>query len=531
MTSISTQKHVCVGAKVAGLARPLLMVLLLLATVWLLWFAADRAIQLLGYPYPTDTLEGTLLHEARLMRAGAPLYQPLEHYSFVSAPYPPLHPLLLALVDLLVGPHLFWSGRLVSLVAALMVGLMVCLTIRFVTGCWSAGLFATAMLLSAPPVFIWATRIKPDLFALMWTTGGLAVATWAASSRGRVANLRLVAAATCFALAFLTKQTAVAAPLATGVALLIGDLLVWRRRRSAAQGSSQSLPSPQTLLSPQTLIFGFSYLILTLGMWFVLDQIYAGQYTVHVWWSGDRVRWWSLGLFLKLVGLILPYWPLLLLGALGAIVGLYRQRDRILACYTLIAPLTLSAAGETGANHNHLLETLLAFNLSAGVLIGRHLMLQVAHGIETGWPRLIAGYSLIIALLLIQGGLLLKPHPWYGSELDPTMRSTPERFVAFMRGTPGEILADDPGLLMLAGKPIRYDDASTMGPAAAIGKWDQRGLIEDITHQRFSAIMLPINVNTETSDPAGRWSPEVLAAIRQYYTRLYYDEISTYVPR
>ena len=73
--------------------------LLVLLGLVLAWHGIAQLYLLFGWPYPTDGLEDTLLYEARLMRAGQALYQPLALDRFVSAPYPPLHPLLLALAD------------------------------------------------------------------------------------------------------------------------------------------------------------------------------------------------------------------------------------------------------------------------------------------------------------------------------------------------------------------------------------------------------------------------------------------------
>jgi hypothetical protein len=588
----------------AGAIRPLFATLLLGVALVLLWLATSQATLLMNYPYPVDSLEGTLLHEARLLRAGEPLYQPLELYRFTSAPYPPFHPLLLAQVDRFIGPHIFWYGRLISLCAALAVALLSILLVRSLSGSWSAAVLSTAILLSAPPFYIWATRIKPDLLALMWTTLGLSLATWARTGTLRISRsradhtpsppaplppgeredsapeyvrpplsrsgrggwgeraerrrdhysksigfkgeqeaggrsqdrtagntrstLRLIAAALCFSLAFLTKQTAVTAPLATGLALLIDDLLAWYHTRAEDTPPRPLLRRLRSLISPQTWIFVATYMILALGTWAILDVIYAGQYTVHVWWSGDRVRWWSLALLLKITGLLLPYWPLLLFGAIAAIMGMGRYTSRTLACYALVVPLSLSATGEIGANHNHLLETLLAYSLCAGMLVGWLLTQQLSGAGRTG---IIGRYLSLVVVLSAQVWLIFHPPAWYGSELNPALRSNPERFIKFMHATPGEILTDNPGLLLMADKPIRYDDPSTMGAAARIGKWDQRGMLDDIANHRFSTIMIPLNVREDTIDPSGRWSPEMIAAIAQYYTLLYDDQIITYVPR
>jgi hypothetical protein len=216
------------------------------------------------------------------------------------------------------------------------------------------------------------------------------------------------------------------------------------------------------------------------------------------------------------------YIPLLLLG-LGLWGFAWRDRRALLpAWYMLVAPLTLFAAGETGSHHNHLLETLLACSVAGCACAG----LAARSLARRPFPAL--G---VLALFGLQLLLAFQPLAWYGSELAPNPKDPPDRYLAFISNTPGEILADDPGLLLMEGKPIRYDDASTQGPAAAIGKWDQSGLLDDIAHRRFSAIMIPVDVRTERYDHAGRWTPEMIAAIRANYQLLYRDRIITYVPK
>src|SRR5436853_7862951 len=111
MSNVAPQSN----TRPAALSGATWIVALALLALPLLWSAATRLLALLNYPYPHDGLAGTLLHEARLLWAGEPLYQPLTRLRFVSAPYPPLHPLLLGLVNKIAGPHVFWSGRLISL--------------------------------------------------------------------------------------------------------------------------------------------------------------------------------------------------------------------------------------------------------------------------------------------------------------------------------------------------------------------------------------------------------------------------------
>lgn len=492
-----------------------------IAALWLLFSALNHLAWLLNHPYPTDGLEGTLLHEARLLWSGQPLYQPLELYTFVSAPYPPLHPLFVGFADQFAGPHVFWSARLVAVIATLVIAATIVILVRRVSRSWLAGLLGAAVFLSAPPVLLWGARVKPDLFALQWTTLGLcfsvgAFQSWTENARPRAADRSwrwLIPALICFWLAFLTKQTAVMAPFATGLALLTADLRSWRH---AERSGYIWLP-----VRWRTAAFGLSYLGGALGILLLLDLITAGQFTAHI--SGlHRSEWWSMHLVRKYVRLLLPYWPLMLLGLALIIQAIRDDRALVPVCYGLVAPITLMGAAEIGANHNHLLETILA--------------LSIAGGCAAGWAarmtaeRRLAGASLLV-LFFIQIVLAQQPQPWFVGELAPP--DPPERFINFIRNTPGEILADDVGLLLMAGKPIRYDDPSTMGPAAVSGVWDQRGLIEDIAQQRFSAIMIPEDVIAEPVpyDGVGRWTTEVRMAIREHYELKFRDRINTYAPK
>ncbi|MFL5802810.1 MAG: ArnT family glycosyltransferase [Roseiflexaceae bacterium] len=573
MSEISQRpRALAATASMIALIGPLALAAFALAALVLLWRAAGRLAALLAYAYPHDGLEGTLLYEARLLWSGEPLYQPLEPQRFVAAPYPPVHPLLLGLFDHIAGAHVFWGGRLLSLAAALGVAVLIVLLVRRVAGSWLAGLLGAALFLSAPPALLWATRIKPDMLALLWTALGLYLAT-AENREPRTENREpsgqqrtknkeqkavapsprhlvilsschlviggwsLLAAAVCFALAFFTKQTAVAAPLAVGLALLVADVRAFRA--GARAGYAGRLP-----VRRRTLAFGLTYLGLLAATWLLLDVATRGQFSFHIWVMHRRASW-SAQLMWKFVALLAPYWGAMLL-AVALLVRAVRS-DRVLvpAGYALLAPLTLLGAGKTGANHNHLLETLLALALAAGIAAGWVARTRPHRGTENrhpqGQPRTDTQQRsavdgrwsvvcvVIIALLVAQIALAFRPQEWYLGELTPD--DPPERFLGFIRNTPGEILADDVGLLFMAGKPLRYDDPTGMGPVALSGLWDQRGLVEDIQQRRFSAIMLPLDIKRGAIDPAGHWTPEMLAAIYEHYRLAFHDRINTYVPK
>lgn len=504
-----------------------ILVLLNIASLPLLHRSLNRLVDQLRRPYPNDGIEGTLLHEARLLWAGEPLYRPLTRYEFVSAPYPPVHPALIALFDQLGGPHPFWGARLVSALSTFALVLLIILIIWTVGRSWLASILGAAICFSAPVILLWGSRIKPDMLTLCFTSLGLLCAllgtstgTWQLSTKHPPfwrtrAWWWLALAAVWFTIALFTRQTALMAALAVSVALVLNDLVAWRRKQ---------LPDQYWMLPLQkrTVAFGLLLVGLMLGCWGLADLITAGQFTGHI-WGLHRSEWWSLYLVQKYSLRLLPYWPALLLVLPLLTWALRSERARMLACYVLIAPISLLGAAEISANHNHLLETQLVISLACGVAVAWAARIQPQHPITS-----VARFS-IVALFALQLWGAYQPQKVFQGEF--RRGDTLERFVVFMQHTPGEILADDVGLLIAAGKPVRYDDPSTMGPAARWGIWDQSGLIEEIRQQKFSAIMIRDDVEQEPYDQVGRWTSEMRAAIRSQYVLKFNDRIRVYVPK
>lgn len=518
----------------------LALLLLSMPTIARSWtFLQQRLVA----PYPNDGLEGTLLYEARLVWAGQALYRPLSPYEFVSAPYPPLFTACVALFDQLPGPSIFSGGRLVCVLSAFGLCAVIILLVRAVGRSWLAGLLGATLFFIAPAVILWATRIKPDMLAIFLATSGLlavilsercvirepgAQQTEARHSDRNASRTRSMAwlcvAAALFALAFFTRQTTVIAAMASGLGLLLNDLIAYRQglRESFIRWGQRHVPIRQSTLAFGTLLAAFC-----LGGWWLADIITAGQYSAHV-WGLHRSEWWSLYLVQKYTRQLYPYWPSVLLLIPLLLQMRHNPRVRILACYVLLAPVTLLGAAEISAHHNHLLETILALSISLGMALAwasGQAMAQRQQGHGLTW----IGITLVLALAAGQFWLASKEHPFFKGELAPP--DPPTRFIEFVANTPGEILADDVGLLLAGGKAVRYDDPSTMGPAARWGIWDQRGLLEEIAAKKFSAIMLRDDVEKDPYDDVGRWTREMRQAINRHYKIKFRDKIRVYVPK
>lgn len=532
-----------ITALIAYLLVGLCLAVALWNGVWHSWRFVQHSSLALAFPLPLDGLEGTLLHEAWLLQAGEALYQPLQPDRFVSSPYPPMHYVLLAIFAPAdwQGPHVFFEGRLVSLAVSLITAFfLAALSLRQSRSLASATL-AIGLWLAFAPVQLWSTRIKPDPLALAFTMAGLFAASFydpQAAIASKSSFLRRYGAPfialCCFVLAYFTKQTAIVAPASVCLALfLAASAKALREERSWAR-----LWRDRAVW--HAFGFGFAYVLMVGLVWALLDLISDGQYTFHI-WGLHRSEWWSFDLMLKFLELLLPSWPLVLLaiaGIVAAIFQLVRKPDLkakalIPACYMLAAPCTLFGAGEIGANHNHLLETHLALVLISSSLIGTPL-----YSLQKGWKAkqdqaYIWKVSLLaclgVALIALQFWNFVERPAWYGNQFDP-LDNHSGRYLALIRSQPGEVLADDVALLVAAGRPLRYDDPSTMGPAVRSGVWDESHLLEEVRQQHFSVIMLPIGPN-ETVDAKGRWTTAFLTTLHEHYKPLYRDRITTYVPR
>jgi len=514
-------------AGLASLRRwlPTLLLLLALLPIALKVPAAARFSEsILTYPFQVDDSEGVILSEARLLAQGIDPYQPARPDFFTAAPYTPIFTLINA-AAFAVGPFTFKVGRGVAWLATLVVAILIGGLVWWRTRRPLLALWTGLGLLTINLVSVWSVRARPDHMALAMNLAGFAViwvrwrvltATPRAATRwslDRAAWRTLALATLCFALGFYTKQTLLAAPVAVGLGLLLT-----RPRVGVAFG----------LLYGTAVAIPFAILTaLTRG------GFYQKIVAFHSSWGASD--------FLRLaVPALERYWPLLLGGAtLLLAVGIAAARaprplatlradpELLPAFYLPVAAFFALGAGTHGGNHNHFIETLVVAIFCAALAIGRF----ASQG--RGLPLAAA---LLVALTLALGGEERLGEPgWLARDFRPPLAREREGWAnvaAFVTNDPGPVYADNVGLLLVAGKEVRYTDPFSLAFAVRTGQWDDSALVARVERGEFSLIELRYDLFAPgISGPPDDLTPGLYAAIRARYRVVESNVVILYAPK
>lgn len=448
--------------------------------------------------FQMDNEEGALLFQAVELRGGRVPYRLLDDFPYVAGTYPPVYLAAAAALHRPGAPD-FFGGRLVSvaamLAAALGLAALVVLRARH-----EAGALAFAFFLAAWPVYRWMPYFRVDALALAWTVAALAVVSAAPRRRGALA-----AAAVLCALAVFTRQTALSAPAAIAVVLL--------------------LTAPQRGLFFLGCFAGAVVVPLA-----ALVAVTRGQFLVHtVTYNINTFSWADVAVWVRHLTTFYPW--ALAAGAVGllALAGLAAARRGAVpaplglrrwngapespelaflpAAYLLFSVTNVLAAGKAGSAENYLLEPLAALAWFVGDALAR-----LAR--TPGAGR--AAAAMCAVLMVVQSVHLLR---WretaYSRHAPPAPRDivdqqSVQRLVAAARG---EVYAELAGLCVQAGKPVPYQPF-IMSELARQGIWDPAPWHDAIAARRFELMIFCQDPQGE----AGRiYTAGAFALVREHY--------------
>ena len=470
---------------------------------------AGHALMTITFRYPLDYGEAPLVDQAVRLAAGQNIYRnDLSEPPYTISNYPPLYILVLAPFVKLFGPT-FLAGRVLSILCTLAAATFLGLTVYTHTRERLAGGVTTMLFLTFPYVVSWSALLRVDMLALALSAAALYV-----TSRVPKHNRGLMITALLLIAATYTKQSyGLAAPMAVFVWL-------WTQERQQA-------------FKLVAWVGGVGLALLV-----VLNILTHGGFVFNVFTA--NVNPFE-------VGTVQHYWrqlrqtlPMLLIvgGAFLFLVPRKSQSDKIglrnIPAWTLIAPYLLggviSAAtiGKIGSNVNYLLELCAALSLTTGILLGwsasawkktpQPAPLAVAPQppiLKQGWSMLRGAFMILLA---VQVAFMIR-NTLRGPIEDSKWRIKPKQDLEYMEWlvetTAGPILADEfMGMLTLNHRPL-YIQPFEITQLANAGLWDQTPLLEGIRNQEFPYIF--IHHFMEYSVYQSRWTPEMLAAIMQFY--------------
>ncbi len=496
----------------------------------------------LNYPYWRPGSEGLILDETLRIRHGLPIYDPITQTAFISGPYPPVFYYLNAWL-MNFGGEGIQTGRWLAFGSALVcAGLVGWLVWQGSRSLWAACLFGPLLLLTSP-FLIWASRNRGDVLMVAFNLAGLVCLSYlnleqitmpARSSQAKrffTKNLLLaLVSIVFFGLAFYTKQTGVAAPLAVCVWLMSQN---WR--------------------------FGLKYgagLVAGVALPFViLEFVTRHEFYRHI--VSYHALPWTWANFSHWTGVFVADNPVVVISSVGLMVvlmGSWFQSRRIkrrieplppstivieahharhvslVAWFGLLALMGLVTTGVEGADHNHLLLPVAAVVTGAGVAFGWCL-----RGPKMAWRWVGLAVALALAVQLWFGWDSLLQN--YSFDLTSKFSSAEQtqmgKIIAYIKTVNGPILSEEVALPALAGKEaqVEYNDVYTLGLLAEAGKWNSDGLAEQVRQKHFALILVPFDLDSQRAINHKVWPPAVLQAIKDNYQVKFRDLWFMYVPK
>jgi hypothetical protein len=454
--------------------------------LYLVLFTLSAAGRLAGPAEEFTYGESWLLDGARMVARGEGLYAAPDQIPLMHIAYTPLYYVVVGELQRVVGDSSYTVGRVVSLLATLGGVAALAWSLKRLTTRWSVGLLAAGFFLTQNlTALLWAPLHRVDPLALGLTLWGLALATGGRTSQAGV----------LFLLAVLTKQTYIIAPVAVAIA-------IW--------------PCRAKLFHFGAIVGGGGVIAICIAQW--LTHGWFLWHTLSA--NGNRP---DMVTFAALMGSFLQFNGLAVLAALGSFALPAAPGERVWRIYFLGCLATLPSLAKLGASSNYWLELSAATAACLG-LASYHL---------TAWPRarLIApvviagslftavpGYQAIAFEAAANAAELLKPSSPRYLSLVGDGGTTPLRvdasFVDSIAAEPGDLLTDNSGLAVAAGKRIEFE-FQIFQLLNAEGQWSEQPILDAIATRRFSlvALMHPLDGPVEGT----RWTPALRAALRAAY--------------
>jgi hypothetical protein len=442
--------------------KSLVAAVVLLAVATRLRFAFIKAM----LPFELDYEEGNVLNAAyRILHHQTPYPDP-GSFPYTLNPYGPVGYSLAAFGLKILGLS-FFGPRLLVFIAGLLILLLIArLTVSF-GGYREIGVLFGCLFICSPLLRLWFPLLRVDLWAILWSLFGLYIF----SVRPRLWWL----ACALFVIALLTKPTAIAAP-----AACVMELLLRRRLREAAR-----------------FVVGITMALVICGLGLGSNFMFALLRTHPDPYSLKRA------LHLYLLGLENMQLVLAIVICSVALGFRWNERSRLAWLYLAICSVTPLSAGKLGSETNHFLEWAAAVSISGG--------LAISYLLES-YRRLGQAFAIGVAALTIVFAL----GPRYSLAAEAQPQGCLEAY-NFMRSFPGNrVLSEDTASLVLSAKPVLVSNPFVTTQLGNSVAWSNGSMGELVRNQFFDLIVLGGDVQHYQPE-SGRWPLSVISGVGEHY--------------
>ena len=468
------------------------------------------AIEAIRYPFQLDYGEGIVWQQALLI-PGPRMYGDITRYPFIVFHYPPFYHLVVRCLALL-GANMLVAGRSVSVASTLMIAVLAAgLSFRAsrdetarapaLAGAAVAGLSVFCYW----PVVVWSPLFRVDMPATALSFLGVWCAVRSVD-HPRQLYLALIA----FVLAVYTKQSSLAAPLATVPVMLLAT----RARTIKACGLGFLLGMVALALLMWVTHGGFLRHIILYN----LNRYNLGTAFLAVSLQSSQIVF----LVLAIAGIYFG-WRGLATQAPFANLAAFGQHLRhnpssltraILLLYFTASTATLATLGKSGGTLNYFIEWMCIWSPWIGTLTA--MLVNTALGSDGHQSPLHRPIALImVPILLIYQVALMPSSAATAYRLNDSERTKQlGQLLARVDRAKRPVLSDDMVLLMKAGKTVPWEPA-IFAELAATGRWDERPIVELIAARAFSFIVTTGKQGQSLYDE--RYAPAVNRAILTAY--------------
>ena len=453
-------------------------------------FYIFNACQSIIYPYQLDYGEGFLLYFAHALSQGHNIYQDISTYPFIPGLYPPVYSLVCAGLVKISGIS-FSTGRFVSVLSAILIGLLIYKIVKEKTNNQNnqIAIISSLLFFASTYVYKWTCLFRVDTLGLLFSLVGIYFVFKYENSKGIYLSIPF------FLLSVYTKQSLIAAPLASFIYLFLRD---------------------KKLGIKNICLFGLTGFFLFL----LANYITKGQFYLHI-------GLYHTGIFsiykpiASYIGMIYIHAVLLGFAFSYVLYDVSKKKLSLFVICFITSALVAVSVGKIGASINYFIELVAVSCILFGLFLDE---------LRPRVKKESLASILVITLLLIQ--LVLFAHMPYVTDEAPTTAdlNNGQKVSSYVINTNGRILSEDAGFVVVNDKELLIEPFMAM-QLEKQGLWNQSKFVSDLQNKKFSLIILEFDVNCDGIHKY-RFTDEMLNVIRNnYYLVEKNGNYYTYMPK